>query len=141
MTIHPIIFIAQFEPAFDELDLYGRVNDRNFPTVTTENDEFPEYEIERLVGKRFVRNRFQYLVKWKSYGMEHNTWYNINDFGNAKETIINYEELNERFPQRFRRRPKRHVLPETPLFSRPRRFTAKKQILISAEAQPAQRGR
>ena len=50
MTIYPMVFIAQFEPVPDEPDPYGRIKNRDFPPVTTENDEFPEYEIKRLVG-------------------------------------------------------------------------------------------
>ena len=63
MTIHPMISVAQLEPAFNDPNPYERANDRNFPPVTAENDEIPEYEIKKLVGKRFLRNRFQYLVK------------------------------------------------------------------------------
>ena len=55
--------------------------------------------------------------------MEHNTWYGADDFKNARKTIADYEELNQHLPRRFpsRRRPKQHVLPETPLFAHPRR--------------------
>ena len=58
MTIHPVIFITQFEPAFDTPDFYGRVNDREPPPIKNENDENPEYEIELL-----IKNRFQYFMK------------------------------------------------------------------------------
>ena len=85
MIIHPVIFIAQFEPAFNTPDFYKRVNDRAPPPVKTENDEDPKYEIERLVGKRLVKNKLQYEIKWINYGMEHNTWYNVDDFPNAKK--------------------------------------------------------
>lgn len=68
-------------------------------------DEVPEYKIKKIVRKRFVRNRFQCFVKEKNNGMEHNTWYGIDDLGNAKKkTIANYEKLNKHFPQRFHRR-------------------------------------
>ena len=73
MIIHPVIFIAPFEPAFNTLYFYERAYDREPTLVKTEDGENPEYEIERL-------NRLQYFVKWKKYGMEHNTWYNIDDF-------------------------------------------------------------
>ena len=55
MIIHPVFFIAQFEPAFNTPDFYERVNDRDPPPIKTENDENPEYEIERLMGKRLVK--------------------------------------------------------------------------------------
>ena len=63
MTIHPVIFITQLEPAFDTPDFYWRVNDRESPPIRTENDENPEYEIERLTDKRIFKPRFYYYVK------------------------------------------------------------------------------
>ena len=144
MTIHPMVSIAQLEPAFNEPDPYGRVNDRDFPPVTAENDiEAPQYEIKRFVNKRLVRNRFQYFVKWKSYGMEHNTWYGIADFEDVEKAIDDYEKFNTHFPGRRAPekfpQPKKHVLPDAPFPSQFRRLTAKQQTLI--ETQPVQRGR
>lgn len=31
-------------------------------------------EIERIVDRKLVRNRVQYLVNWKGFGDENNTW-------------------------------------------------------------------
>lgn len=31
-------------------------------------------EIERIVDRKLVRNRVQYLVVWKGFGDENNTW-------------------------------------------------------------------
>ena len=95
MTIHLVIFIAQLEPVPNDPDFYGRTDDKDFPPVIAKNDDVPKYKIKRFVSKRFLRNRFQYFVKWKSYGMEHNTWYGADDFKNAKKTIADYEEFNE----------------------------------------------
>ena len=37
-------------------------------------DSGAEFEVEKIVGKRFSRNKFQYLVKWKSYSDFENMW-------------------------------------------------------------------
>ncbi|CAJ0966952.1 unnamed protein product [Ranitomeya imitator] len=33
-----------------------------------------EYEVEKILDSRFSRRRLQYLVKWKGYGQEDNSW-------------------------------------------------------------------
>ena len=37
-------------------------------------DSCAEFEVEKFVGKRFSRNKLQYLVKWKSYSDFENMW-------------------------------------------------------------------
>lgn len=32
------------------------------------------HEPERIIKKRMVKNQVQYLVKWRRYDHEHNTW-------------------------------------------------------------------
>lgn len=116
MAIHPVVSIAQLEPAPPENDPYGRTRNIDPPPVAAENDEAPEYEIERLVGKRTVRNRLQYLVKWKGYGNEHNVWYSVTDLTGAQQSINNYEERNRHVPpprrQRRRERQRDNAQPE-----------------------------
>lgn len=137
-TIHPGISIAQLEPAPDTPDPYERANNQEPPPVRAEDGEDPEYEIERLVG-------LQYLVKWKGYGMEHNTWYSIDDVQEAKDSINDFEELNRHLPTRNRRgtratpiaTPEQHILPDLPLPQQPRqaRLTARQRDLAAAREQ------
>ena len=103
MTIHPVISIVQFEPAFNTPDPFGRTDNKKPPPVRIKDDDAFEYKIKRLVKKRLVKNRLQYFVKWKKYGNEHNTWYDIGDFGNVGNAINDFEELNAHFPTRPRR--------------------------------------
>jgi hypothetical protein len=42
------------------------------PPVTIEGEE--QYEVEEVLNSRIWRNQLQYLVKWKGYTSEHNTW-------------------------------------------------------------------
>ena len=57
MTIHPVISIVQFEPAFKTPDPFGRPDDKEPPFIRTKNDDALEYKIKRLVKKRLVKNR------------------------------------------------------------------------------------
>ena len=136
MSIHPVISIVRFEPAPDEPDPFGRTDDRDPPPVRAEDDEAPEYEVERLIRKRLVKNRLQYLVKWKRYGNEHNAWYDVNDFGDAGDAVKNFEEFNAHLPVRPRRQKQtappmvqeQHVLFNSPLFTRLQRFTTRRRV-------------
>lgn len=39
-----------------------------------------EYEIEKVVGKRFINCKPEYLVKWLNYPENQNTWESIQNF-------------------------------------------------------------
>lgn len=91
MAIHPVISIAQLEPAPKGSDPFQREYSWDPPPVKSEGDSAPYYEIERLIGKQVSRKKTQYLVTWKGYDDSHNVWYNEDDLGNAKEAIQDYE--------------------------------------------------
>ena len=70
-----------------------KVHDRQAPS--TEIDECKEYIVEKLLDKRYPKPegmRIQYLVKWKDYGYEHNTW---EPKSSLSETIINSFEKEQ----------------------------------------------
>lgn len=95
MRIHPVISIAQLEPAAPGQDPYNRTVDREPPPVEEEDSplarQAPHYEIERLLDRRDTRNETQYLVKWKNYGAEHNVWYPLRALDDAAELVAEYE--------------------------------------------------
>ena len=66
IKIHPVVSVAQLESAPSTPDLFRRPLVNNEPPAI--EIEFPEedpdqYEVERLVNRRKVRKRFQYLIK------------------------------------------------------------------------------
>jgi hypothetical protein len=97
MHIHPVVSVAQIEPALDPADdPYQRVPPVPGPIEEDDpNPVAPLYEIERFLDKDGER----YLVKWKGYGNEHNTWYPLHALGNAQEFV---EEFRNRRPTRRR---------------------------------------
>ncbi len=103
MRIHPVVSVAQLEPAYDN-DPYGREANTEPPPVENEavnsdNDETaPAYEIERLLDRRVTRRgrgkvTVQYLVKWKGYSHAHNAWYGLEDLQDAKELLDEYARV------------------------------------------------
>jgi hypothetical protein len=60
-----------------------------------EVDGEQEWEIERLLNKRIIKKgrgvSTQYLVRWKGWGLEYDTWYRIQDLQNAAELVTEYE--------------------------------------------------
>ena len=54
---------------------------------------FP-YEVEYILGKRTTLfNKVEYLVKWKNYSHEHNTWEPITNFA-TDQTVQEYEQFS-----------------------------------------------
>ena len=57
MRIYPVISIAYLELLPSEEDPFDRPRPKNPPPVSAVDDDAPEYEIERLLGKRISGRR------------------------------------------------------------------------------------
>ena len=98
MKIHPVISVAQLEPAASGPDRYGRKINLEPPPVVNENEadqvgkDGKPYEVERVIEKRVSeKGKISYLIKWKDYGNEHNAWYDIGDLAKSMELVEEYE--------------------------------------------------
>ena len=94
--IHFVLSIQQLESISHDIDSYNRKSYDNSLAIDVEKDFDDEfYEIEKLINKRIIRKRrdhfTQYLIRWKRYDSEHDTWYTINDLKNAADFVIDYE--------------------------------------------------
>jgi hypothetical protein len=47
------------------------------------------YEIQYIIKHKKVENLYEYYVKWRKYGKEHNSWVKEKDF-TSHDTILNY---------------------------------------------------
>ena len=65
--------------------------------LSSEFEEEKEFIIEKLLEKRFIRRNTQYLVKWKGYGNEDNTW---EPKSNLPPKIIKSYEKEQRIKNR-----------------------------------------
>ena len=102
MRIHPVVSIAQLEPAPENAP-YNRQSNTKPPLINIKNEDdtsAPSYKIKRLLDKHTThwgRDQpfVQYLVKWKGYNHSHNVWYGVEDLAEARDFVDDYERRVE----------------------------------------------
>jgi len=57
--------------------------------VIIEGEE--EWEVEKILNKWQIRGKHKYLVRWKGFTAESDTWEGRENLGNAKEAIEEFE--------------------------------------------------
>ena len=60
-----------------------------------EVDGVEEWEVEKILNKRKIRGIEKYLVRWKGFTAEHNSWVKQEELGNAKEVLEDFERRME----------------------------------------------
>ena len=55
-----------------------------------------EQEVKRILNKQQVRRKDKYLVQWKEFTAESDTWEEIENLGNTKEVV---EEFGREYQQ------------------------------------------
>jgi hypothetical protein len=67
------------------------------PDTRVENKVFEEYEVEKVIGKRYDKSRRQnmWLVRWKNYGPQHDSWQTKKDLRNAPEILRAFERVQK----------------------------------------------
>lgn len=115
--VHPVISVTMLEPADVSEDPYNRPKpDHPGPVETDHEDDAgadPRYEVERVVGRRqrtFGRTKvWQYLLRWKGWGPEHDQWKSESACGDCLELVETYERHHPRpaQPQRGPGRPRK----------------------------------
>jgi len=85
VKIHPVVNVSRVR-------LYvGQVEEQRKEQpapVTIEGEE--EWEVERILNKRKVRGKDKYLVRWKGFTAESDTWEGRENLENAKEAEKEY---------------------------------------------------
>lgn len=86
----------------------GRGRPGRKPKVETEEPAGEEYEIEEIVdsGVDAVTKQVLFLVKWKGYGEEENTWEPKKNLAQAKELLREYEAAKKKETKTAKRGPK-----------------------------------
>ena len=86
--------------------------------------EQEEFEIEKILNKRTVRGKEKFLVRWKRYMVEEDTWENKKNLENMKELV---EEFKRIYREKVEKLRWQKLEEEEKEFSweLPREFTAK----------------
>lgn len=59
-------------------------------------DEEPEFEVETVLAKKMIRGNLYYLVKWKGYSNDENTWEPLEHLSNAADIVTTFDYNYER---------------------------------------------
>ena len=54
-----------------------------------------EYEVEAILGHRKRKRKIEYLVRWKDYGAEEDSWQSARDLQNAPCLLRAYRSLHQ----------------------------------------------
>jgi len=68
-----------------------------------------EWEVEKILNKRKIRGVVKYLVQWKGFMAEHDTWEREENLENAREVM---EEFERRMSAEVRRQEKLDMMEE-----------------------------
>ena len=88
--IHPIFHASLLSP-YRENEVHGK----NFPVPPPDLiDGEEEYEIEKIIRHRGTPSTRSFLIRWKGYSAEEDSWVPERDLKNAKSTLTAYKKLH-----------------------------------------------
>jgi len=69
--LHPVFNVIKLSTAPED-PILGRKPQAPLPPIVVDGEE--EWEVEEILNSRWYRRWFQFLVKWKGFSKEHNSW-------------------------------------------------------------------
>jgi len=90
------------------------------PDLIAEFEQSSGWEVERIVGKKVFKDRTLYLVKWKGYAKDQNTWEPI--------TNLNCPELIKKFEISFKKQQERKSISNSNTKASSSKTTLKNQM-------------
>ena len=95
--LHPVFHVVKLLPVPD--DPHAR-NARPPPPPTVVDGEL-EYDVEEVLDSRLFRGKLEFLVKWKGYGYEENSWVREGDV-HAQRLVNDFYRRHPGAPRRIR---------------------------------------
>ena len=84
--LHPVFLVIKLTLALED-PIPGRHASPPPPPVLLDGKE--HFEVEQVLDSRMRRGQLQFLIKWKGYGYEENSWENKGDV-NAPDLITDF---------------------------------------------------
>jgi len=119
IRIYPVVNISRVQ--LYKPQVKGQKKTPPKPVIIEEEEEF---KVEKIINKRTVRGKEKFLVRWKGYTAEEDTWENRENLENAKELVEEFEKIYGEGVKELRQQEQEEEEKE---FSQelPREFTAK----------------
>jgi len=96
--LHPVFNVVKLMPAPED-PITGRHTAKPPPPELVDGEE--HYIVEKILNSRTFNRQFQYLIKWKGYGYEENSWVAEKDIS-ASDLIAEFYRDNPGAPRRIR---------------------------------------
>ena len=96
LRVHPVVNVRRLMKYRDQVEGQKKIPP---PPVKIAGEK--EYEIEEILDRQERRGKIRYLVKWKGYTVEGNTWEELENLKNAMEKVEEFEK--GRFEEEIRR--------------------------------------
>jgi len=87
IKIHPVVNVSRIRRYVGQVE--GQRKEQPAPVIIQGEEE---WEVERILNKRRVRGKDKYLVRWKGFTVESDTWERRENLENAKEAIEEFEK-------------------------------------------------
>lgn len=97
IRIHPVVNVSRVRPFNPPIP-----GQRPLPAPPIEVEGQIEYEVEEVLDSRMNRGKLEYLVKWKGYTEEDNTWEPPSNMTNAQEEVDKFHTRYPSAPRRLR---------------------------------------
>ena len=119
IRIHPVVNVSRVRLYKPQVEGQKKTPSK---LVIIEGKE--EFEVEKILNKRMVWGKEKFLVRWKGYMAEEDTWENRENLGNVKELVEEFEREYRKEAEELRQQ---ELEEEEKEFSweLPREFTAK----------------
>ena len=88
IRIHPVVNISRVQLCKPQVEEQKKTPPK---LVIIEGEE--EFEVEKIINKRTVREKEKFLVRWKRYMAEEDTWESRENLENAKELVEEFERI------------------------------------------------
>ena len=88
IRIHPVVNVSRVRLYKPQVEGQKKTPSK---LVIIEGEE--EFEIEKIINKRTVRGKKKFLVRWKGYTVEEDTWESRENLENAKELVEEFERI------------------------------------------------
>ena len=87
MRIHPVVNVSQIVRYKKQVK--GQKKEEGKPV---EIEEVKEWEVEKILNKKKIRGVEKYLIWWKGFTVEGDTWERRENLKNAEELIKEFEQ-------------------------------------------------
>jgi len=121
VKIHPVVNVSRICKYTSQVK--GQKMETPQPVVTKGEEE---WEVEKILNKRKVRGRGKYLVQWKGFTAEGDTWESQENLKNAGDLLREFEEEYRRDNHKARRQEKKEDDREYSKGEFPGRYTARR---------------